>query len=195
MKADTGAYIVKATCASCQIERVVSKYRLKAPYLCRRCAASRTGQRTWAANSPFKTTHGMRRTRLYGIWCGMKQRCQNRNNDSYKTYGARGITVCDAWQNFEAFKNWALASGYKAGLEIDRIDNDLGYAPDNCGWVSKTENRKKRSNVRMNQEQAEQVRALHRLGFKQTDIAANFGVSPQTVNNIVKGKQWRPSRV
>lgn len=87
--------------------------------------------------SERSTTHGGRYTRLNRIWGDMKQRCTNPKNPKYPSYGGRGITVCDEWANdFTAFRDWALASGYADDLSIDRIDNDKGYCPDNCRWTT-----------------------------------------------------------
>jgi hypothetical protein len=82
-------------------------------------------------------------TRLYNIWRGMKQRCNNPNHTSYHRYGGRGIKVCFQWEHdFNAFKCWTLRNGYADDLTIDRIDNDEGYNPGNCQWISKADNSK-----------------------------------------------------
>jgi len=83
------------------------------------------------------TKHGKYRTRLHTIWQGMKQRCYSKKNPAFKDYGCRGITVCEEWlKSFSNFQEWALNSGYCDNLTIDRIDNDKGYCPDNCQWIT-----------------------------------------------------------
>ena len=100
------------------------------------------------------TTHGKRYTRLYHLWGNMKQRCCNPSDRRYSQYGGRGITVCDEWlHDFQAFYDWAMASGYDENAAfgqctLDRIDNDKGYYPDNCRWVNLTVQRNNRSDSR-----------------------------------------------
>ena len=94
-------------------------------------------------------THGQSNTRLYEIWSNMKKRCYYPKYNEYERYGGRGITVCKEWENdFSNFYNWAIRSGYSEKLSIDRIDNDKGYSPENCRWVtSKTQCRNKSNNL------------------------------------------------
>lgn len=86
------------------------------------------------------STLRQRNKNLYWAWKSMKQRTQNPNCKAYKNYGGRGIKTCDEWQSFEPFCNWALSNGYKVGLDLDRKNNDKGYSPDNCRWVTRQEN-------------------------------------------------------
>jgi hypothetical protein len=83
--------------------------------------------------------HGKHNTRLYRIWNTMKNRCQNPNTPNYFRYGGRGITVCEAWQSFQPFYEWAISNGYEEHLTLDRIDNFAGYCPENCRWATMKE--------------------------------------------------------
>lgn len=100
--------------------------------------------------SEIKKTHGLRKSPIYAVWANMKNRCLNPNVRAYKDYGARGIAVCREWlTDFQAFHDWCLANGYKRGLEIDRIDNDGGYRPGNCRFVTPQKNGRNKRNNRL----------------------------------------------
>ena len=86
-----------------------------------------------------KTIHGMSHSRLHRIWNGMKQRCSNPKAISYKYYGAKGVSVCEEWQIFTNFCDWALANGYSENLTIDRVDENGHYEPSNCRWATNKE--------------------------------------------------------
>ena len=85
--------------------------------------------------------------RLYNIWLLMRHRCYKSYIKCYKSYGAKGITVCDAWRdNFWNFQEWALSNGYRDDLSIDRIDNNKGYCPENCKWSTMHDQQQNKSN-------------------------------------------------
>lgn len=88
------------------------------------------------------TKHGLSDSPLYFVHSSMLARCYNSNSDSYEHYGGRGITVCDEWQGENGFLNfysWAMKSGYKKGLTIERKNFNDGYSPQNCTWASRAE--------------------------------------------------------
>jgi hypothetical protein len=80
----------------------------------------------------------------------MKKRCENKTDNSYQWYGAKGVSVCEEWHDYEVFKEWAIVNGYDKNAEygkctIDRIDPCGNYEPSNCRWVGIAEqNRNKR---------------------------------------------------
>ena len=94
------------------------------------------------------TKHGACKTRLYRIHSMMKNRCSNQRDRHWKWYGAKGVTICEEWKSFEPFQAWALANGYADNLVIDRKDSSKGYSPDNCQWITQSENATKANNLR-----------------------------------------------
>lgn len=94
------------------------------------------------------TKHGMNKTRLHTIWVEMRRRCNNHKDSAYVNYGGRGITVCNEWERFEPFMEWAIKEGYRESLSLDRVDNDKGYEPGNCRWATRIDQgNNKRNNV------------------------------------------------
>lgn len=91
--------------------------------------------------STLNSTHCLSKHPLYSRWKGISSRCYNTSAKGYHNYGGRGIYMCDEWRtNFKVFYNWSLDNGFSPDLEIDRINNDGPYSPDNCRWVSRKDN-------------------------------------------------------
>lgn len=131
---------------------------------------------------------------LYRKLYNMKQRCYNEKNKSYKTYGGRGITICDEWlTNFESFMEWSLNNNYEIGLEIDRIDGNKGYSPDNCQYISKTENVRKQVTKLFTDEQVKYIKYNDWGKLTDSEIAVELGFGKekekyrQCIGNIRKG--------
>ena len=79
-------------------------------------------------------------SRLYSLWCGMRSRCNYKGNIHYKNYGGRGIKVCDEWNNYWNFREWAYSNGYnktakRGECTLDRINVNGNYEPSNCRFV------------------------------------------------------------
>jgi hypothetical protein len=98
-------------------------------------------------NNNYK--NGLRHHPLYTVWANIKQRCFNKKYPKYKDYGGRGIIMCEEWyNNFETFYNWCIINKWVKGLEIDRINNNGNYEPNNCRFVNRSVNmNNKRSNT------------------------------------------------
>lgn len=84
-----------------------------------------------------RRTHGKSKTPEYVSWCAMKHRCCNPKGSDYQAYGGRGIKVCKRW--LHSFENFLADMGPKPtpAHELDRINNDRGYSPSNCRWVTR----------------------------------------------------------
>lgn len=129
--------------------------------------------------------HGMSNSRLFKIWSGMKARCYNKNVPAYKNYGGRGIFVCTLWiESFEEFEKWSFKHGYSDCLEIDRIDNNGPYSPQNCRWVSRKENcRNRRNNY--------QVEVNGIIYQSAAEAAEKLKILPTSLNNQIKKRGKR----
>lgn len=121
--------------------------------------------------------------RLYRILGQMKNRCNNKKSKDYKSYGARGIKICNEWlNNFMLFYNWSINNGYKENLTIDRIDVNGNYEPNNCRWVDlETQANNKRNN-----------KLITYNGKTQTlsQWAKELKIKYSTLNNRINTNKW-----
>lgn len=124
-------------------------------------------------NPRYKTGLTMRKNSLYLSWTNMKQRCLNPNHPKYHRYGGRGIKICDEWLDIVGFSEWAKKSGWENGLTIDRIDNNGDYCPENCRWISRTENSRKKATTKIDLTTAQEIRSRYKENWDK--LAKEYG--------------------
>lgn len=118
----------------------------------------------------------------------MKSRCYREKDKNYKSYGRKGITVCDRWLNsFESFYEWSLSNGFEKGLEIDRIDSLKEYSPENCRYITHEENLLNMSCVNLT---VEDVLFIRSNDF-DVSMCEKYGYKKNVVKNILSGKTFK----
>lgn len=105
---------------------------------------------------------------LYKRWHDMISRCEKENTKSYHNYGGRGIKVCEEWRtNYMSFREWSLDNGFEKGLELDRIDVNGDYKPENCRWITHKENaNNKRNTIRIEGIPLVEISNTYNLDYK-----------------------------
>jgi hypothetical protein len=174
---------------------------------CQKCKGQRLSQYT-----NFKT-HGLSKKYkdIYELWASIKRRCYNKKQKTYKYYGGKGIIICDEWKNdFPEFLKWCLNNGYRKKLEIDRINSNGNYAPDNCQFITKSENIRKAflgkkhnlerriknclSKTNLVHNDLIEIFKMAQSGkYKQKEIASKYGINRHTVQKILKRANINPN--
>lgn len=150
------------------------------------------------------------KNRLYSVWTGIRSRCNNPNDSAYFNYGGRGISVCEDWDSYPVFHEWAITNGYDVSAQrgqctLDRIDVNGDYTPDNCRWVTmeiQAKNKRPYTIVHKTLPNRDSILAVMGMAQMALDgvplrkIAAHYGVSHETVRThlLLKNAKETPSK-
>ena len=129
---------------------------------------------------------------LWSTWCKMRDRCNRSTNQDYQYYGGKGIVVCNEWNDYLEFKKWSILNGYilNGKLQIDRIEGNKDYSPDNCRWVDTKTNQRNRDCIILNEEKANEIRTLIYSGLDDIEISKMYKVHKDTIRDIRTGRTW-----
>ena len=140
-KDNDGHALYKGICKECGFERIARLSDLKYTKVCTHIRVD--------GEVAFNRANWSNK-RIQEIFDSMKQRCYNENNKSYRWYGAKGVKICDEWMNNPlSFEEWSINNGYTDDFTIDRINENEGYSPNNCRWITKANNSKYKSTTSM----------------------------------------------
>ena len=145
---------------------------------CKQCCNAKN--RKWAKENNHYEKFNKRHP-LYNVWAGMKARCLNKADAVYYRYGGRGIKVCKRWMKYQNFEDDMLES-YSKGLELDRVDNGKGNAPNNCRWATP---RQQSNNRRNNRKLKYNGRAMN-----ISQWARLLGLKPNTISMRLNAYGW-----
>lgn len=138
------------------------------------------------------TKHGGKKDRLYNVWIWMKARCNNPKSKFYDRYGGRGIKLCGEWDaSYAVFREWALNNGYdptlkKGACTIERLDNDKGYAPDNCTWAT--------SKAQCNNRSSNHILVWNGVSHTISEWSNITGIRKDTIRRRINIYQWSIER-
>ena len=133
--------------------------------------------------------HGLGGTPTYRSWYSMWDRCLNKENASFKHYGAKGISVCERWSSIDLF---VADMGLRPdGMTIDRKDRAGNYEPSNCQWASELDQQRNRGGVKLTVEIARAIRDRVANGEPRARVARDVGIDASAVSRIVTGESWR----
>lgn len=170
-----GHWIYKCECVKCGYIRFSHYGAIAGPKSAIRCC-----NHLRANGEPKPYIKGVwKHPRIGSIFGGLMLRCYNKNDRSYRWYGARGVGVCDEWRsNPFKFEEWALSNGYTDNLTIDRIDSNKDYCPENCRWVTLQNNAKYKSTTG--------VLTVDNVSHTGKDWANECGLGCNTINTMLR---------
>jgi hypothetical protein len=142
-------------------------------------------------SAPFQDSDDPEENRLKAVWNIMLWRCSDAaTGDLRRNYYDRGIRVCPEWESFETWLAWAKAAGSHPDLQIDRIDNDGDYSPENCRWITIAEQQRNRSDNTY----VEAFGESHIYAEWAEHELAGEGVTDDIIRSRIKRYGWSPER-
>lgn len=152
-------------------------------YTCKKCCAS--------IAAAFREKMEILYSGIYRVWCDMNHRCKSTTRNDSHRYTNRGISVCQEWSSFPEFYDWAILNRFRPGLELDRKDNDGGYCPSNCRFVTHEVNCQNRSTTLLSEDNVRTVRRMTSEGAKPRHISAATGIRVQLIKQLRTGSTWK----
>lgn len=155
------------------------------------CLAIETRKNNGHKLSHMKYDIDTRKDDIYKTYCRMLRRCYWKDSKKHKKYYQdKGIKVCDEWKNdFMSFKKWAIENGYQKGLAIDRINPNDDYKPNNCRFITVSENSRriehKKGVLCLSQTKKEEIYIKRDNGYKLKDLAIEYNVSLSTIKKLL----------
>jgi hypothetical protein len=142
-------------------------------------------------------THGFGRVwnRIpeYYSWTHMRQRCNNPKNARFNYYGARGITICERWNDFAVFLS-DMGRKPTPKHSLDRIDVNGNYEPSNCRWATQDVQMQNTRRTSLSEDKVREIWALAATGLGPTEIAKRVGGTKPNIQSVLAGKTWKHLR-
>lgn len=158
------------------------------------CLRSEETSKRYKELNKLKVTHGLSAHPLYAIWHTMIARCHNSDHPKYPHYGAKGIKVCDRWQ--ESVADFITDVGQRPSDKhtLDRVESKGNYESDNVRWATAEEQNQNRSITKLNKALViEMRRQFEVLKLPVSEIHKKFApfVTYWTINEVVRRKTWK----
>ncbi len=129
-------------------------------------------------------------SRLVTIYKCMRARCYYEKDICYKVYGAKGIRICDEWLEFpDLFCEWSINNGYEKRLQIDRIDNNKDYCPENCRWSDTKTQARNRKGIKLTMDKARTIRKESSF-MSDKELADKYNVHTATIKHVLRNDRW-----
>jgi predicted DNA-binding protein (UPF0251 family) len=178
----------------CSIDGCVSESRCNGMCFKHSTRAYRHGDPMVTKNPKWGQLSAIADKKIREIWRSMLSRCENSKHKYYKSYGGRGIKVCERWHNFSNFVSDMGDRPFSAsarGYSLERKNNDGDYEPSNCKWGTQTEQARNRRTTKLTPEKIMAARSFVAEGISHAEIAKTIGVSQTTLSDALASRTWK----